>query len=327
MLDLKSTMKDIIVISKPLTVEKLISYILKWYETKSIVKMRTQKIPIMTETLLKKTKLVIKACKILSKNFEEAMALRIQQRIRRTINIVNSTCHMKKKQAPVIDWDTAKRIAKRLWNDTSVGRGSSVKSIRKRKAAATAFLLTTLCGGRWIDLHRIHWEDLKFHCENSKRIVQAPLRFSKNNLTNNLPQTLTWASNSHTAPEDCPWSIFKKWWYWCGKPRRGLVFSDRTGAAYKDGGPTYNQLWTAAKALNLPDSKVPRRHSGRVTFVLTLEKLNVSKRKIIRGMNWRSDQMLNYYMNRRDMRTSDAPALKIAALKPGQLSKLQSDLD
>ena len=77
----------------------------------------------------------------------------------------------------------------------------------------------------------------------------------------------------------------------------------------------------------MPDHKVPRKHSGRVTFVLTLEKLNVSKRKIIRGMNWRSDQMLNYYMNRRDMRTDEAPAMRIAKLKPGQLASLQKDLD
>ena len=229
MLDLKSTMKDILVISAPLTVEKLVSYILKWYETKSLVKMRTQKIPIMTETLFKKTKLVIKACKMLSTNFEEAMALRIQQRIRKTIAMVNDTCHMQKRQAPVIDWDTTKKIAKKLWTDTSVRRGSSIKSIRKRKAAATALLLTATCGGRWIDIHRTHWEDLKFHIENSTRIVQAPLRFSKNNLTNNLPQTLTWASSSKALPEDCPWTIFKRWWNWCGKPTKGFIFADRMG--------------------------------------------------------------------------------------------------
>ena len=234
---------------------------------------------------------------------------------------------MKKRQAPVIDWDTVKLISNKLWTDTTVGRGSSVKSIRKRKAAATALLLVNTCGGRWIDLHRIHWEDLKFHIENSNRIVQAPLRLSKNNLTNNLPQTLTWATSMDTSPQDCPWTIFKRWWKWCGKPKRGFVFADRAGKVFRDGDPTIHQVQVAAKALNLPDHKVPRKHSGRVTYVLTLEKLNVSKRKIIRGMNWRSDQMLKYYMNRRDMRTAEAPALRIAKLKPGQLANIQKDLD
>ena len=320
-------MKDILVISQPLTINKIISYILKWYEDKSLVKMRTKNIPIMTETLLKKTQLVIKACKLLSPNFEEVMAIRINQRIRKTITMINGTCLMAKKQAPVIDWDTSKKIAKRLWNDISVGRGSSIASIRKRKAAATALLLTATCGGRWIDVHRIFWEDLKFHTENSIKIVQAPLRFSKNNLTNNIPQTLTWAKSKSTDHADCPWTILKRWWNWCGKPTKGPVFADRSGKPYKNGDATIYQVQTAAKALNLPDHQIPRRHSGRVTFVLTLEKLNVSKRKIIRGLNWRSDQMINYYMNRRDMRSSDAPALKIAKLKSGQLSELQQDLD
>ena len=324
LIELRSTMKDIIQLQKPLTVEKLVSYILKWYEIKSLVKLKRSDIPIMTETLFKKTKLVIKACSQLSSNFDENMATRIQQRIRKTITTVNQSCLMAKKQAPTIPWNITKKIANHLWQDISIPRGSNITAIRKRKAAATALLLSAKCGGRWIDTHRIFWEDLKFRTEKSTKFVQAPLRFSKNNLTNNLPQALSWASSNNTA--DCPWFYFKRWWLWCGKPRKGLVFADGKGQML-DGSCTMRYVKIAAKSLNLPIRHIPWKHSGRVTTVLSLDKLNLSKRSIIRHMNWKTDTMLNYYMNQRSMCTTGAPAHVLSQLEPGELETIQEEFD
>ena len=231
-----------------------------------------------------------------------------------------------KKQAPVIEWNITKKIAKSLWEDISVSRGSNITSIRNRKAAATALLLAHTSGGRWIDIHRMKWEDLKFKKTIDTMYVQAPLRFSKNNLTNNVPQALQWASSVSTDKSDCPWTIFRRWWIWCGRPTKGFVFANGAGKMLS-GNSTIYHVQAHARKLNLPDHQIPRKHSGRVTMVLTLDKLNMSKRSIIRGLNWRTDTMVNYYMNTRSMCAKNAPSHRLSKLKAGQLSQLQKDLD
>ena len=190
-----------------------------------------------------------------------------------------------------------------------------------------AIFLTAKSGARWIDLHRLRWEDLKFKSENGHVIVQAPLRFSKNNLTNNVPQAYQWASSNSENTDDCPWKVFKRWWYWCGKPRKGFVFSDGRGNQLCDKSTIDFVQRQAKHKLKLPKHQIPTKHSGRVTYVLTLDKLNVSKRSIIRSMNWRTDTMINYYMNTRSMCSKGAPALKLASLKDGELQSLQKDLN
>ena len=280
----------------------------------------------MTDTLFKKTKLVIKACKLIVKNFPDALGIRIQQRIRKTITMINQNCNMAKKQAPVINWDITKKLAKSLWEDISVPRGSNITSIRARKAAATALILTAKSGARWIDVHRIMWQDLKFTSTNGHVIVQAPLRLSKNNLTNNMPQAYQWASSKSSDPEDCPWLSFKRWWIWCGRPKQGFVFSNGRGEQLCHKSTMSFVTRHANQKLGLTKPFIPTMHSGRVTHVLTLDKLNMSKRSIIRSMNWKTDTMINYYMNTRSMCSDGAPALKLASLKNGELQNLQKDL-
>ena len=232
---------------------------------------------------------------------------------------------MKKKQAPAIPWSIIKRIYNQLWNDISVDRGSNINSVRLRKAAATALALSNLGGSRWVDLHRIRWEDLIFEKTGSTKFVQAPLRMSKNNICNDFPQSLTWASASDKSPDDCPWEIFKKWWLWCGKPKKGFVFANRRGHQLS-GNVTIYHVQARAKKMKLPNHHIPRKHTGRVTTVLTLEQLNISKRRIMRNMNWRSDQMVNYYMNRRDMLTQQAPASVLAKTPINKIIKIQKNL-
>ena len=326
LIEIELTIKDILLIPSPLTVDKMVSYLLQWYEQKSLRKLQRAKIPIITESLLKKTKIVIKVLKMLTSDFDETIGIRILQRIRKVIIMINESCNMEKHQAPIVSWEMAKRIADKLWNDTSVSRGSSIKSIRKRKAAATALLLTNSSGSRWQDLHRVRWEDLSFSCQNNKKIVQAKLRLSKNNLCNDFPQSLTWAARADNSASDCPWEIFKRWWVWCKKPKRGPIFQYRDGKPIQGDSTIYFVRRQASK-LGFSNHELPGRHSGRVTHVLTLEQMNVSKRRIMRGMNWRSDKMINYYMNRRDMTSDKAPATLLARMPPAKLKKIQKDLN
>ena len=323
--ELQSTLTDILRISPPINIDKLVSYILQWYETKSLTKLRTSKIPIMTETLSKKTQIVIKAMKLIAKHWDEPMTIRLQQRIQKTIIMINKSCHMKKKQAPAIPWSIIKKIYLQLWDDISVDRGSNIQAIRLRKAAATALALSNLGGSRWIDLHRIHWEDLMFSKSGNIKFVQAPLRMSKNNICNDFPQSLTWASSTEKDPTDCPWEIFRKWWVWNGKPKKGFVFADGKKKQIS-GDVTIYHAQARAKKMGLPNHHIPRKHTGRVTTVLTLEQLNVSKRRIMRNMNWRSDQMVNYYMNRRDMLTKQAPPSVLAKTPIQKIIKIQKNL-
>ena len=173
MASIENTIKDLQRIPAPLNIDKIIAYILQWYEQKSLEKLKTNKIPIMTESLLKKTKTVIKSLKIITKHWDDRIDTRIHQRIRKVIIMINENCHMEKKQAPVIEWNLAKKIARSLWNDISVKQGSNIKMIRHRKAAATLLLLAHKSGGRWIDHHRLFWQDLKFSKVNGKKVVQA----------------------------------------------------------------------------------------------------------------------------------------------------------
>ena len=155
--------------------------------------------------------------------------------------------------------------------------------------------------------------------------MQAPLRLSKNNLCNDLPQSLTWSTNTTDCTENCPYTALERWWKWCGKPKKGFIFAQGNGEVLT-GNQTLYQVQTKAKELGVPNSKIPRKHSARVTTVLTLEQMKVSKRRIMRNMNWRSDKMINYYLNRRDMLSKDAPPMLLANMSSQSLNKIQKSL-
>lgn len=177
--EVDSTIADITSLAGPITVSLLSKYIIYWYTQKSLAKLQKSKIPIVTESLLRKTKIVIKVMRIISNEFNAIHEQRLLRRIRQVIVSINLAFPMFKKQAPVILWDEVKRISSSLWRDTSIGRGSCITTIRKRKAAATAMILTAKCGGRWADIHRLRWEDLDFSKSDNVRFIQARLRISK----------------------------------------------------------------------------------------------------------------------------------------------------
>ena len=319
------TLADIMSLSDPISVSILSKYIIQWYADKSLIKLKTANIPIMTEHLLSKTKIVIKVMKMLSNDFTMIHEQRLLQRIRNVITHINLSCPMFKKQAPVVPWNIVKSIAKALWDDVSVAHGSNISIIRKRKAAATAMILASKSGGRWIDVHRLKWEDLDFSTVDNIKFITAKLRLSKNNIINDFPQSLTWASTKDTAKEDCPRVALKQWWYWCGKPKNGFIFSnvDKTQI---NGNHTIYQVQRQARLLGLRKSQIPTKHSFRITMCLTLKSLGVEPDTINRFMNWRSEMMQSYYLNIRNMRKNDAPAHKLANLSQKDFDLLQNNL-
>ena len=279
----------------------------------------------MTESLLTKAKIVIKVMKLMSDQFTVIHEQRLLQRIRTVIVEINTNCPMFKKQAPVIEWSKVKLLVKHLWRDTSVVNGSNINIIRKRKAAATAMFLAAKSGGRWIDVHRLRWEDLKFSKIDNINFIQAKLRLSKNNIINDFPQSLTWASTTTMNAEDCPRAMLKKWWRWCGRPRTGLIFSTIDKKAI-NGNHTIYQVRRQAIKLGFSKENIPTKHSFRITMCLTLKSMGVDPDTINRFMNWRSELMQSYYLNVRNMRKKEAPAHKIAKLSQRDLALLQNNL-
>lgn len=279
----------------------------------------------MTSSLLNKTKIVIKVMKMISSSFNTIHEHRLLQRIRHVIATINLSLPMFKKQAPVIAWDQVKRLSRALWNDTTVPRGSNIRVIRFRKAAATVMILAAKSGGRWIDIHRLRWEDLHFSKVDNINFIQAKIRISKNNLTNDCPQSLTWATMANQTAPECPRATLKRWWEWCGKPTQGFIFSNVDKKPIKHT-KTYYQVNTKALKLGFQPKKVPTMHSFRITMVLTLKSLGVDTDTINRFMNWRSDSMQAYYLNVRNMRQEGAPAHKLAQLSQDQFALLQNNL-
>ena len=323
--EVDSTLADITALSGPLTVSLLSKYIIAWYADKSFAKLKKANIPIMTENLLNKAKIVIKVMKMISNEFTLIHEQRLLQRIRNVIVHINFNCPMFKKQAPVVTWNTVKLIAKNLWNDTSIPRGSNVNTVRKRKAAATAMLLASKSGGRWIDVHRLRWEDLNFSKIDNILFIQAKLRLSKNNLINDFPQSLTWASAPGVHQSDCPKLILKRWWNWCGKPKSGLIFST-IDKKQINGNHTIYQIRRQAVKLGIKQNEIPTKHSFRITMCLTLKSMGLEPDTINRFMNWRSETMQSYYLNIRNMRKKEAPAHRIANLSQNELADIQSNL-
>ena len=279
----------------------------------------------MTESLLNKTKIVIKIMKLISNNFSFRHEQRLLHRIRNIIVEINTACPMFKKQAPVVTWAKVKLISKQLWADTSVDRGSNIAIIRKRKAAATAMVLAAKSGGRWIDIHRLRWEDITFTKNNNIHFVQARLRLSKNNLLNDFPQSLTWASAAKTPKDDCPRALLKRWWDWCGRPKKGFVFANKNKSAIQ-GNHTIYQVRRQAVKLGFRKHEIPTKHSFRITMCLTLKAMGVDSDTINRFMNWRSEMMQSYYLNVRNMRQTNGPAHKLANLSVNEVALLQNNL-
>ena len=307
------------------TVLFLFRTILQWYLSKSATKFQRAHIPIITKSLRRRLIITIKAVQTLTNEFPYILLKQLEHRVLRLIQRINHQFNFKPKQAPIIQSDDAFRIAHLLWNDETRTRGTTDSSILNRKKAATVTVLATLSGSRWIDLHRIHWEDIKIEKQAYATFLFIPLRMSKNNLCNEVPQRLFWGRTASTDPSRDPIKWLQRYWRYRGCPTRGFIFapdnSDIPDTTW--GSHTIAQVQRAARLLNFSEDNLPTRHSFRVTMAITLYNLGVDPKRINRFMNWKTDRMQEYYVNTRDAQAIDAPAHRLALLSASELNSLQ----
>ena len=280
----------------------------------------------MTNALKKRTRLTIKALKTLT-DVPFIMERRLDNVIDTVIHRINMEFNLKTKQAPFITTVRALQIAHNLWNDDIVRRGRGPRAIRTGRRAATALVLAAYSGGRWIDLHRLKWEDLRKTKTPTQTFLIAEMRMSKNNTCNEVPQRLSWARSHETDSPDNPINWLLKYWEYEGKPRTGFIFKpDIETAIEKWGDATIKQVRNAAKRLNIPESEIPSKHSARVTMAVTLFNMGVKKSRINRFMNWKTSQMQERYINTRDSQLPGAPAHRLSTISSASLQAVQKYL-
>ena len=281
----------------------------------------------MTNALRKRTKLTLRALKEIAE-VPVVLEKRLENVIDTVIHQINMEFNLKTKQAPFITTIMALKIANILWTDDKISRGKGWKAIRTRKRAATALVLAAYTGGRWVDIHRLKWEDLRTSKTPSQTFLTAEMRMSKNNLCNEVPQRLTWARSSDTDSPDNPINWLLKYWESEGKPKKGFIFQpdNDTTPIEKWGDATIKQVRRVAKELKMPKSERPGKHSPRVTMAVTLFNLGVKKSRINRFMNWKTPQMQERYINTRDAQLSGAPAHRLATISTTKLQTVQKYL-
>ena len=215
-----------------------------------------------------------------------------------------------------------------MWDDDKVSRGKGPAAIRTRKRAATALVLAAYTGGRWIDIHRLQWQDLKLTSTPSQTFLIAEMRMSKNNVCNEVPQRLIWARSADTDSPDNPINWLTKYWKSEGRPRRGFIFQpDKLDTPItKWGDATIKQVQKAAEMLKIPKPERPTKHSPRVTMAVTLFNLGVKKSRINRFMNWKTERMQERYINTRDSQLSGAPAHRLSTISAEKLQSVQKYL-
>ena len=308
-----------------LTVNFLFRIIVQWYLRKSATKLQRSTIPIITKSLRRRLFITIRAVQSLTSEFPYILLKQLEFRILKLIQRINNQFNFKPKQAPIVSTEDAFRIANYLWKDESRTRGTRSSSIINRKKAATVTVLASLSGSRWIDLHRLHWEDIVIEKQPLATFMYVTLRMSKNNLCNEVPQRLFWSSASTTVVDRCPIFWLQRYWSLRGKPKKGFIFGpencDTPDVSW--GAHTIWQVQRAAKLLNFPVEKIPTRHSFRVTMAVTLYNLGVDSKRINRFLNWKTDKMQEHYINTRDSQALDAPAHRLAVLSSSELQNLQ----
>ena len=280
----------------------------------------------MTNALKKRTKLTIKALKTLTE-VPLVMEKRLENVIDDVIHRINMEFNLKTKQAPFITTIRALEIANALWNDNQVRRGRGLRAIRTGKRAATALVMAAYSGGRWIDIHRLKWEDLRTTKTPSQTFLIAEMRMSKNNTCNEVPQRLSWARSHETDSPDNPINWLLKFWEYEEKPRKGFIFKpDIDTPIEKWGDATIKQVRNMAGRLRIPKPELPTKHSTRVTMAVTLFNMGVKKNRINRFMNWKTSQMQERYINTRDAQLSGAPAHRLATISTESLQTVQKYL-
>ena len=123
----------------------------------------------------------------------------------------------------------------------------------------------------------------------------------------------------------CPVYWLQLYFKFQNRPRAGYIFAYPDGSQIC-GSATLHQIQNQCKAEMWPAEKIPTKHSLRIMMVLTLSGLNIPEAQINRFMMWKSAEMQNYYINRRDHLLNLAPANVISVLSDDRIARIQSDL-
>ena len=281
-------------------------------------KQRTN-LPVMTMAIKNKTSLVIKAMhQIYPSKLTPTYESRLKQLIRNFIMKVNLRFNMKKHQAPYLGWTKGHTLVKNLWQKPITGRGFRENSQLKRKQAAIALMLAIHSGARWVDVIRLQWQDIRMIRTPTHQLMEIDLRLTKGNITNEIPQRLQFSSLHTSKTKYCPIKMLKLYWILMEKPSKGFIVSAPTRhwlneiEQEKLGTALINQVQSMAQRLQWPPNEIPTRHSPRVSMVIRLYNLKVPEWQIIKFMNWKTPEMLHYYVNVRDQRSITAPATRLA---------------
>ena len=281
----------------------------------------------MTKSLRRRLFVTIRAVQTLSQDFPYILLKQLEFRVTRMIQRINHQFDFQPKQAPLCYTTNAVRLATHLWHDESRTRGTRPISIFYRKQAAVVTILASLSGSRWIDLHRLHWEDIKIERTPFAKFLYIGLRMTKNNLSNEVPQRLFWAVKSDTPPDRDPIAWLQKFWNFRNRPVKGFIFSPANSVIPDEtwGSHTINQVRRSARLLGFPENMYPTRHSFRVTMAITLYNMGIDSHRINRFLNWKTNRMQEHYINTRDQKSINAPANRLASLNFVELSCLQEN--
>ena len=234
---------------------------MKWYLERSRKRLAKGQNPIKTKSLQRRLVVTLKALGTLSNNVPYVLLKRLEQKVMKVVQMVNNQFNLLTKQAPLLPMAEAFRISHHLWHNESRSRGTTKNTIPNRKRAATALVLASLSGARWIDIHRLHWNDIQFESEGVTKVMRVPLRMSKNNLCNEVPQRLFWMVSSSTPSNRDPIKWLKRFWKWRGCPKTGFIFGPESNDVPNKnwGTDTIRQVQRTAKLLGFPADKIPTK--------------------------------------------------------------------
>ena len=310
---------------QPITVKLLTSHILQWYWEKSVKKIKRFNLPIITTSLKRRTKLTIQVMKSLSE-FPLILEKRLQNAIDKVIKNINMSFNLKTKQANFLTIPLALKLANLLWTGPTPRR---IRGEATRKKAAVALVMCAYTGSRWIDVHRLQWQDLKKSKTSTMLFITAELRLSKNNLCNEVPQRLSWARAFNDESPDNPVTWIQRLWIYQGRPKKGYMFPPPRATTPMEnwGDSTLKQVRKVAQfTLLLPPTELPSKHSPRVTMAVTLFNMGISEHRLNRFMNWKTSRMQERYINTRDSRLPGAPAHQLASISGASLGRIQKHL-
>ena len=123
----------------------------------------------------------------------------------------------------------------------------------------------------------------------------------------------------------CPVYWLQQYFKFKNRPSTGYIFAYPNGKPI-DGTSTIKVIRQLCLQEGWPAHKIPTKHSLRIMMVLTLSGLQIPEAQINRFMMWKSPEMQQYYINRRDHMLNLAPANVISVLSDARIARIQSEL-